>query len=95
MKEDGQLPAWQRFFARKLYLDELYETIIEKPVLWLSEMLHRFMEVKGIDRLVNGTGNMAVRTGNLLRYIQTGNVGFYMFLMIIGVMLILIFNVLI
>ena len=48
-----------------------------------------------IDRLVNGVGEMVVRTGNTIRYVQTGNVGFYMFIMILGIIAILFFNILV
>ena len=44
---------------------------------------------------MNGVGSLVVRTGNTVRYIQTGNVGFYMFVMILGIILILFFNILI
>jgi NADH-quinone oxidoreductase subunit L len=43
---------------------------------------------------VNGVGQIVVWTGSTLRYVQTGNVGFYMFIMILGIILILFFNIL-
>jgi NADH-quinone oxidoreductase subunit L len=95
MPEDEKLPAWQRFFSRKYYVDELYETVVEKPLLWLSDRFHSVIENRLIDRVVNGVGDGAVKAGNLIRYVQTGHVGFYMFIMIIGMMLILILNILI
>jgi NADH-quinone oxidoreductase subunit L len=57
--------------------------------------MHQVIEIRGIDKVVNGFGTLVVRTGNTLRYIQTGNVGFYMFMMILGVILILFLNILI
>jgi NADH-quinone oxidoreductase subunit L len=95
MPGEDKLPLFERVLARKYYVDELYEWAIEKPVLCLSGAFHRVLEIRFIDRIVNGIGDAAVRTGNLVRYVQTGNVGFYMFIMIIGMMLILIFNILI
>jgi NADH-quinone oxidoreductase subunit L len=95
MPAEENLPLWQRLIARKYYIDELYGTIVEKPVLWLSEKFHGILELRFIDRIVNGFGEGAVRAAGLVRWIQTGNVGFYMFMMIIGMMLILIFNLLI
>lgn len=95
--EPGNAP--RRFIpnliGNKYFIDELYVLIIIRPVMWLSDTLHSVMEIKIIDRAVNGFGNLVIRTGHTFRYIQTGNVGFYMFIMILGVILILFFNILI
>ncbi len=95
MPEEEKLPPWQRLVARKYYVDEIYETIVEKPILWLSDKFHSLLEVRLIDRIVNGVGGGAVKLAGIVRWVQTGNVGFYMFIMILGVMLILILNLLI
>ena len=84
-----------QFITKKYYIDELYDLTISKPVLWLSGFFHEVIELRFIDRVVNGLGNMVVWTGNTVRFIQTGNVGFYMFIMIIGIIMILFFNILI
>jgi NADH-quinone oxidoreductase subunit L len=76
----------------KYYIDELYESIIQKPISRLSVFFHDVIEIKVIDRLVNNTGNWVVWAGKNIRYIQTGNVGFYMFLMVISIIMILFFN---
>ena len=73
----------------------MYDLLFVKPSLWLSDKFHKIIEVKGIDALVNGIGTLVIRTGNTLRLIQPGNTGFYMFMMVIGVILILIFNLII
>ncbi|MEI7896854.1 MAG: NADH-quinone oxidoreductase subunit L [bacterium] len=84
-----------KLIANKYYIDELYDLIISKPVLWFSRVLHETVELRFIDRIVNGVGNVVVWTGNTVRFIQTGNVGFYMFMMILGIILILFLNILI
>jgi NADH-quinone oxidoreductase subunit L len=81
-----------RVTGNKFYIDELYDFIFVRPTLWLSEKLHRFVELKFIDRIVNGIGWLTVRAGNTLRYVQTGHVGFYLFMMVLGIILILLFN---
>jgi NADH-quinone oxidoreductase subunit L len=55
--------------------------------------LYRIAELGGIDRAVNGTGRLIKWTGSILRYIQTGHVGFYLFVMILGIILILACNI--
>ncbi|MDP1623340.1 MAG: NADH-quinone oxidoreductase subunit L [Bacteroidales bacterium] len=100
-KEMGLLPddASHSFpvklIRKKYYIDELYDLIISKPILLISRFFHDVVELRFIDRMVNGVGNMVVWTGSTLRYIQTGNVGFYMFIMILGIILILFLNILI
>jgi len=81
--------------SKKYYIDELYDFLFVKPSLWLSRFLHEVVEIRFIDRIVNGVGQVVVWTGNTVRYVQTGNVGFYMFIMILGIILILFFNILI
>ncbi|MEI6436150.1 MAG: NADH-quinone oxidoreductase subunit L [Bacteroidota bacterium] len=84
-----------KLIIQKYYIDEIYDQFISRPVLWTSKMLHDVVEVRLIDRAVNGLGNLVVWTGKTVRYVQTGNVGFYMFIMVIGIILILFFNILI
>ncbi len=89
--------ATRHFFTRlaenKFYVDEIYDAVFVKPALWLSDALHKFVEVRFIDRIVDGTGILVVRFSNLMRYLQAGHVGAYLFFMIIGIILILFFNI--
>ena len=64
-----------------------------KPALRISETLQKVVEERIIDRAVNGTGALVVRFSNVIRHLQNGHVGFYMFFMIIGILLILLFNI--
>ncbi len=84
-----------RMVSNKYYIDELYDYLFVKPVLRISRFLHEIVELRFIDRIVNGVGNLVVWTGSTVRFIQTGNVGFYMFIMILGIILILFLNILI
>ena len=77
----------------KFYVDEIYDTVFVRPAMWLSSGLHRFVEIRLIDRIVNGTGSLVVGFSNLVRYIQAGHVGAYLFFMVIGILLILFFNI--
>ena len=94
----SHMPRTTRHFMQKLaenkfYVDELYDAVFVKPALWLSDALHKFVEVRFIDRIVDGTGILVVRFSNLMRYLQAGHVGAYLFFMIIGIILILFFNI--
>lgn len=83
-----------RLVSGKYYIDELYDVLFVKPALLLSRFLHQVVELRFIDRIVNGVGQVVIWTGSTVRYVQSGNVGFYMFMMILGIILILFFNIL-
>ncbi|MEI6898429.1 MAG: NADH-quinone oxidoreductase subunit L [Bacteroidota bacterium] len=86
---------FSRLIYHKYYIDEIYDALVEKPILWLSKRLHEIIEVKLIDRIVNGFGSAIVWAGGRMRYVQTGHVGFYLFIMVFGIIAILLFNILI
>jgi NADH-quinone oxidoreductase subunit L len=74
-----------KVLENKWYLDELYDAIIVRPLNALSDMLDRFVEKMGIDGIVNGVGKLVRFGGDRVRLLQTGQVGFYIFVMIIGI----------
>ena len=69
----------------KLYIDQIYDTLFVRPLNGLSKFLHTYVERLGIDRLVNGIGDLFVSSGKGIRQLQSGNVGFYIFMMVVGV----------
>ncbi len=89
--DEAARPALAKLFMHKWYFDEIYNTIIVKPLFWLSEFFHKIFDVKIIDGIVNGFGSLAVWAGGRLRYIQTGNIGFYLTAMVLAVVVILFF----
>ena len=95
LPDSAKRPFLVNLISKKYYIDELYDFIISKPLLRMSGFFHEVIELRFIDRMVNGVGNIVVWTGNTVRYVQTGNVGFYMFIMILGIILILFLNILI
>jgi len=86
-------PFAARLLSQRYFVDEFYETVIVRPLLSLSRMLHDGVEVRFIDRFVEGVGRAVTGAGNAVRYIQAGNVGFYMFMMIAGIILALVLNI--
>jgi len=80
-----------QLFIKKWYVDEIYNVLITKPIYWLSGFFHKVLDVKIIDGMVNGFGNLAVWTGGKVRYMQTGNIGFYLSAMVLAVVAILMF----
>ena len=86
---------YTHILAHKYYIDELYDRIFIRPTLWLSNGFHDFIEIRIIDHIVNGIGTLTIRAGNTIRYLQTGHVGFYVFMMVVGIIAILLFNLVI
>jgi NADH-quinone oxidoreductase subunit L len=80
-----------RILNRKYYVDELYDAVIVRPVLWLS----RVVLWKGVDQtLVDGAGvNGAARVSRGLGWLgsrlQTGQVGVYVVVFLVGALLVL------
>jgi NADH-quinone oxidoreductase subunit L len=91
---DGEaIPALEKLLVNKYYIDELYDTIVSKPVLSASKGIYRFLELNVIDRIVNGVGQAVVLGSRTARFLQTGNVGFYIFAMVISILVILAANI--
>ncbi len=76
----------------KFHFDELYYYTIQKPLDGLSGFFFKVVEKSGIDGFVNGLGKGTVESSKGLRLLQTGNVGFYIFAMVIGVIAVLLYS---
>ncbi len=76
----------------KYYIDELYDALIGRPLNALSRFFYKIMDKSIIDGLVNGSGKAAVETSKGFRLLQTGNIGFYIFMMVFGVIALLVYG---
>ncbi len=91
-EEGEETSAIQKLIYSKYYVDELYATLFTKPLNWLSEQFYKFLELKFIDAIVNGVGKGVNGVASVLRLAQTGRVGFYIFAMVIGIVLMLFYK---
>lgn len=73
-----------KVLENKWYVDELYDAVIVRPIEGLSRAFDKFAERKGIDGVVNGVGKLVKWGGDRMRLLQTGQVGFYIFIMVLG-----------
>jgi NADH-quinone oxidoreductase subunit L len=73
-----------KWMADKFYVDEIYDALIVKPVNALAGFFDRVIERSVIDGVVNGTGRLVQYGSRQLRYLQSGQVGGYVLLMVIG-----------
>lgn len=76
-----------RALENKWYVDELYHTVVIKPLKRLSYFGDKILERAGIDGLVNGVGKIVVWGGGKLRLMQNGQIGTYLFGFVIGAVL--------
>ncbi len=92
LADTEERPALTNLSYNKFYIDEIYDTIIRKPLDALSVFFYKVVDQLGIDGLVNGLGKGSIASSRDLRLLQSGNVGFYVFMMVIGVIAVLVYN---
>lgn len=77
-----------KVLANKWYVDELYDKIIVRPLNALAGFFNSFFERYVVDGLVNGVGKLVNYSSRQLRLLQSGQVGSYVLLMVLGMLLI-------
>jgi NADH-quinone oxidoreductase subunit L len=76
----------------KFYLDEIYDALFRKPLDLISRFFYKVVDKKIIDGLVNGFGWSAAEGSKSLRLLQSGNVGFYIFMMVFAIIALLLYT---
>ncbi len=84
--------ALAKISYNKFYFDEFYNAIIQKPLDALSGFFFKVIDKSGIDGVVNGLGKGSIEASKSLRLLQTGNVGFYIFAMVVGIVAVLLYS---
>lgn len=79
-----------KLLENKWYVDEIYESIIVKPVQSIAAFFNNIFEKKAIDGGVNGVGRAVNYGGRQARLLQSGRVGTYVLLMVIGILVLFI-----
>lgn len=92
LASEEKMKWWQKLVYNKYYVDEIYDAAIRKPLDLISEAFYKFLDLQVVDGIVNGVGSAVKGTGSAIRLFQTGNIGFYIVSMVIGVVLILLFT---
>jgi NADH-quinone oxidoreductase subunit L len=80
-----------RILNRKWYVDELYDAVFVRPTVWLSRnVLWRVVDVGLVDGAgVNGSAVVSRILGWLGSRLQSGELGFYVTIFVIGVVAVL------
>jgi NADH-quinone oxidoreductase subunit L len=98
-KQGGRIPArlaatfptLHELIEDKFDVDEAYDFLFVRPFNWLARMLWKVVDVLIIDGVLNAGAFLVELTGDLLRFLQTGNVRNYaltFFLGVVGLLLI-------
>jgi NADH-quinone oxidoreductase subunit L len=91
-QQESDMSPLARLVYNKFYIDEAYNLLITRPLNLISNFFYKFLDNQLIDGIVNGIGTGVQSSSSLLRQLQSGHVGFYLFAMVIGILLILAFN---
>ena len=86
-------PALYELVEDKFDVDEAYDFLFVRPFHWLARMLWKVVDVLIIDGVLNAGAFLVELTGDLLRFLQTGNVRNYaltFFLGVVGLLLLVI-----
>ncbi len=89
VSEGTKLPFFTKLSYHNFYVDEIYSALITKPLDKISELLKNIIENKVIDGVVNASGKVTEWVSGLMRFVQTGNVDFYLLAMVVGIALII------
>jgi len=76
-----------KWMRDKFYVDEIYDALIVRPINALADFFDSIVEKRMIDGLVNGTGRLVQYGSRQLRYLQSGQVGAYVLLMVVGIVI--------
>jgi NADH-quinone oxidoreductase subunit L len=86
-KVEAEETGLGKVLANKWYVDELYDAIIVKPVQSIAKYLNNIFEKRGIDGFVNGVGKAVNYGSRQIRLLQTGQVGMYVLMMVLGILI--------
>ena len=89
---EGKESGIQKLIYNKYYIDELYDSIIVKPLRLLSDFSGKILDNTIVDGIVNGVGKSVEVGSKVLRYSQSGSISNYLFIMVIGIIIMLVIN---
>jgi NADH-quinone oxidoreductase subunit L len=81
----ASFPALYALVVDKFRIDELYDVLFVRPLVWLARMLWKVIDVLLIDGVLNAGAFFVELTGDALRFLQTGNVRNYALTFLLGI----------
>jgi len=81
----GTLQTPHKLLLNKYYVDEVYDWVIVRPIVWLSRrLLWQAVDEMAIDGSVNGLAHTARSFGDRLRHAHSGNTRSYAAWVVVG-----------
>jgi NADH-quinone oxidoreductase subunit L len=77
-----------KVLENKWYMDELYDTVVVTPYKKFGSFLKDVFDAKVVDGIVNGVGRLVKYGGRQMRWIQSGQIGSYVLLMVLSMLVI-------
>jgi len=90
--DEGKRTVLAEVSYHKFYIDEIYDLLITKPLDAISGFFYRVFDKKIVDGIVNGLGWSTSEASKGIRLLQSGNVGFYIFMMVVGIISLLLYT---
>ncbi|MEJ2883745.1 NADH-quinone oxidoreductase subunit L [Pedobacter sp. GR22-6] len=90
--DEAKRSALANLSYRKFYFDEIYDAVFRKPLDVLSGFFYKIVDLKIVDGIVNSLGWGTTEASKGLRLVQSGNVGFYIFMMVVGIISLLLYT---
>jgi NADH-quinone oxidoreductase subunit L len=84
-KEDSEITGFSKTIYNKYYVDEFYTFLIVRPINSLSNFFRTTLE-PALGKLVFSFGTVANGLGTQGKKLQTGSIGLYLFVFVIGVL---------
>jgi len=90
--DEGKRTVLASLSFHKFYVDEIYNLLIRRPLDALSVFFYKIFDTKIVDGIVNGLGWSTAEASKGIRLLQTGNVGFYILMMVVGIISMLLYT---
>ncbi|MDD3004703.1 NADH-quinone oxidoreductase subunit L [Flavobacterium sp.] len=81
--EDASFTGMSKVLYNKYYVDEIYDALFVKPINSLSNFFRDYIET-GLSALVFGFGKAANELSFQGKKLQTGSIGLYLFMFVLG-----------
>lgn len=81
------VPGLYRLLANRYYMDEIYDAVIVRPIVFTFRLTSRYFEADLVDAAVDGTGALTRVLSGRLRRVQTGYVRNYALSIMFGAVL--------
>lgn len=92
-ESDEEMTASAKLLAGKFYVDEVYDAAIVEPINKTGETLYEVVDRKGIDAAVNKTGSIFQSLGKLYSKVQNGNTEYYLLYMVVGIIIVVTYQI--